>query len=69
MDLYKALFEDLLKAGHTIHLIESVSTRKDPVIPDSIEHHPNFSFDLVPLTITSLFTVEIQWKRKKNFGS
>lgn len=52
LHLYKALFEDLLKAGHTVHLIESVSTRKDPVIPDSIEHHPNFSFDLVPFTIT-----------------
>lgn len=52
LHLYKALFEDLLKAGHTIHLLESVSTRKDPVIPDSIENHPNFSYDLIPLTIT-----------------
>lgn len=52
LHLYKALFEDLLKAGHTIHLLESVSTRKDPVIPDSIENHPNFSYELIPLTIT-----------------
>lgn len=51
LHLYKALFEDLLKAGHTVHLLESVSTRKDPVIPDSIEHHPNFSYELIPLTI------------------
>lgn len=51
LHLYKALFEDLLKAGHTIHLLESVSTRKDPVIPDSIEKHPNFSYELIPLTI------------------
>ena len=43
LHLYKALFEDLLKAGHTIHLLESVSTRKDPVIPDSIEKHPNLT--------------------------
>ena len=50
LHLYKALFEDLLKAGHTIHLLESVSTRKDPVIPDSIEKHPNFSDELIPLT-------------------
>lgn len=49
LHLYKALFEDLLKAGHTIHLIESVSTRKDPVIPDSIEHHPNFTYELVTI--------------------
>lgn len=52
LHLYKALFEDLLKAGHTIHLIESVSTRKDPVVPESIANHPNFSYELVPLTIT-----------------
>lgn len=52
LHLYKALFEDLLKAGHIIHLIESVSTRKDPVIPESIENHPNFTYELVPLTIT-----------------
>lgn len=52
LHLYKALFEDLLKAGHTIHLLESVSTRKDPVIPNSIENQPNFSYELIPLTIT-----------------
>ena len=47
----QSFVEDLLKAGHTIHLLESVSTRKDPVIPDSIEKHPNFSYELIPLTI------------------
>lgn len=52
LHLYKALFEDLLRAGHKVHLIESVSTRRDPVVPDSIESHPNFSYELVPLTIT-----------------
>ncbi len=52
LHLYKALFEDLLKNGHIIHLIESVSTRKDPVIPENIENHPNFTYELVPLTIT-----------------
>lgn len=51
LHLYKALFEDLLKAGHKIHLLESVSTKKDPVVPDSIEHHPNFSYELIPLTV------------------
>lgn len=52
LHLYKALFEDLLKEGHTVHLLESVSTRKDPVVPDSIEHHPNFSYELIPIAIT-----------------
>jgi glycosyltransferase involved in cell wall biosynthesis len=52
LHLYKALFEDLLKAGHKIHLLESVSTRKDPVVPDSIKDNPNFSYELIPLKIT-----------------
>lgn len=51
LHLYKALLEDLLKAGHTIHLIESVSTRKDPVIPETLENHPNFSYELIPIAI------------------
>lgn len=52
LHLYKALFEDLLKKGHRIHLLESVSTRKDPVVPESIENSPNFTYELVPLTAT-----------------
>lgn len=48
LHLYKALFEDLLKFGHRVHLIESVSTRKDPVIPESLESHPQFSYELIP---------------------
>lgn len=51
LHLYKALLEDLLKAGHTIHLIESVSTRKDPVIPETLKNHPNFSYELIPIAI------------------
>lgn len=51
LHLYKALLEDLLKAGHTIHLIESVSTRKDSVIPETLEKHPNFSYELIPIAI------------------
>lgn len=51
LHLYKALLEDLLKAGHTIHLIESVSTRKDPVIPETLESYPNFSYELIPIAI------------------
>lgn len=51
LHLYKALLEDLLKAGHTIHLIESVSTRKDPVIPETLENHPNFSYELIPIAV------------------
>lgn len=51
LHLYKALLEDLLKAGHTIHLIESVSTRKDPVIPKTLESYPNFSYELIPIAI------------------
>lgn len=51
LHLYKALLEDLLKAGHTIHLIESVSTRKDPVIPESLENHPNFTYELIPIAV------------------
>ena len=49
LHLYKALLEDLLTAGHTIHLIESVSTRKDPVIPETLEKHPNFTYELIPI--------------------
>ena len=52
LHLYKALFEDLLKAGHRVHLLESVSTRKDPVVPATIENHPNFTYELIPLAIT-----------------
>ena len=52
LHLYKALIEDLLSSGHTVHLIESVSTRKDPVIPRSLENRDNFSFELVPLNLT-----------------
>lgn len=51
LHLYKALLEDLLKAGHTIHLIESVSTRKDPVIPETLENHPHFSYELIPIAV------------------
>lgn len=51
LHLYKALFEDLLKYGHTVHLIESISTRKDPEIPDSLKNHPNFSYELVPIAV------------------
>lgn len=53
LHLYKALFEDLLRAGHIIHLIESSSTRTDPDVPDSIAHNPHFTYELVPLTITN----------------
>lgn len=49
LHLYKALLEDLLKFGHQVHLIESVSTRKDPVIPESLEKHPNFTYELIPI--------------------
>ena len=52
LHLYKALFEDLLAKGHVVHLIESVSTRKDPVIPSSIEYNSNFTYELVPLSVT-----------------
>lgn len=50
LHLYKALFEDLLKNGHVVHLLESVSTRKDPVVPSSIEDNPNFSYELIPIS-------------------
>ncbi len=52
LHLYKALFEDLIKFGHKIHLIESVSTRKDPVIPCSLENNPAFTYELIPLSQT-----------------
>lgn len=51
LHLYKALFEDLLNFGHTIHLIESVSTKKDPVIPETLANHPNFTYELIPIAI------------------
>lgn len=52
LHLYKALFEDLLKNGHCVHLLESASTRKDADAPDSIINHPNFSYELIPLKVT-----------------
>ncbi len=52
LHLYRALFEDLLKAGHTIHLLESASSRKDPDVPESIANNPNFSYELIPLDNT-----------------
>lgn len=52
LHLYKALFEDLLKFGHKIHLIESVSTRKDPIIPESLSNEYNFTYETVSLTET-----------------
>lgn len=51
LHLYKALFEDLLTFGHSIHLLESVSTRKDPIIPESLSSHPNFSFEVIPIAV------------------
>lgn len=53
LHLYKALLEDLLKAGHRVHLIQSVSTRKDPVIPESLDSHPQFSYELIPMAVVN----------------
>lgn len=45
--LYKALIEDLLKKGETVHLIESHSSGIDPDIPDSFLCYKTFSYDIV----------------------
>lgn len=45
--LYKALIEDLLKNGETIHLIESHSTGISPDIPDSFLQYNTFSYEIV----------------------
>lgn len=46
--LYKALIEDLLAKGHTIHLIESHSTGNDPDVPEEFASNDRFSYQVVP---------------------
>lgn len=45
--LYNALIEDLLTAGHTVHLIENHSTGKDPDAPENLLAFENFSYETV----------------------
>lgn len=45
--LYDALIEDLLEAGHIIHLIESHTTGKDPDVPEKFANNKNFSFETI----------------------
>lgn len=49
LHLYKSLIEDILSAGHSVHLIESHSSGLMPDIPDSLSKHLNFSYDVIPL--------------------
>lgn len=48
--LYHALIEDLLAKGHTIHLIESHSTGKDPDAPAEFIANSRFSYQVVNST-------------------
>ncbi len=48
--LYHALIEDLLVEGHTVHLIESHSTGKDPDVPEDLLSYQAFSFEIIPTT-------------------
>lgn len=45
--LYKALIEDLLAKGHTIHLIESHSTGNDPDVPVEFASNDRFSYQVI----------------------
>ncbi len=45
--LYNALIEDLLTAGHTVHLIENHSTGNDPDAPENLLAFENFSYETV----------------------
>jgi len=49
--LYNALIEDLLGKGHSVHLIESHSTGKDPDAPENLRKHPHFSYETVPAAV------------------
>lgn len=49
LHLYKALIEDLLSAGHTVHLVESHSSGVDPDMPASIKEHKMFSYETVKI--------------------
>lgn len=45
--LFKALIEDLLLEKHEVRLIENVTTRKFPLIPDSLLNYNSFSYEYI----------------------
>lgn len=45
--LYHTLIEELLSKGHTVHLIESHSTGKDPDAPKEFTNNDRFSYEIV----------------------
>lgn len=49
--LYHALIEDLLAKKHTIHLIESHSTGKDPDVPEEFLTNALFSYQIVNASV------------------
>ncbi len=51
LHLYKALIEDLLKAGHKVHLIESHSSGSNPDCPEALKGLPNFSYETINIEV------------------
>ncbi len=56
--LYDALIEDILKDGHTVHLIESHSSGVDPDVPEKYKVYSSFSYE----------TINTKVVKKKNFA-
>ena len=51
LHLYKALIEDLLKAGHKVHVIESHSSGINPDCPEALKNLPNFSYETINIEV------------------
>lgn len=49
LHLYNALIEDLLNAGHQVHLIESHSLGLNPDIPDNLASREGFSYEVISI--------------------
>lgn len=48
--LMKAMFEDLIKAGHTIYFVGLANNEVDKHIPDCFMDNPSFHYGLIPYT-------------------
>lgn len=49
LHLYKALIEDLLKAGYQVHLLESHSSGLDDDAPECLLQYRNFSYETIQI--------------------
>lgn len=49
LHLYNSLIQDLLCAGHQVHLIESHTLGKNPDIPEQLAIQEGFSYEAIPI--------------------